>query len=114
MKIVVPKESYSGEKRVATTPEIVEKLVKRGYSVSIETGAGNGASFSDAAFRDAGAETVSDTAKLYEGADIVLKVRAPQMGDDGGVNEIDLIPSGALLISFIWPAQNEALLKALK
>ena len=113
MRIVVPKEIHSGEKRVATTPDITEKLVKKGFRVLVECGAGAAASFSDEAYREAGAEMVGDAKELYSQADIVLKVRAPQNNAETGLNELDLIPKGALLICFLWPAQNPVMLEAL-
>ena len=113
MKIVIPKEIQTGEKRVATTPDITEKLVSKGYTVLVESHAGIAASFTDDAYRKAGAEIVSDARELYAQADIILKVRAPQAHPETGTHEIDLIPAGALLICFLWPAQNADLLKAL-
>lgn len=113
MRIVIPKEIQPGEKRVASTPDIVEKLVKKGYSVSVESQAGAAASFSDRAFREAGAEIVADARELYSQADIILKVRAPQVHPDTSIDELELMPSGVLLICFLWPAQNEDLLQRL-
>ena len=78
MRIVIPKEIQTGEKRVATTPDITEKLVKKGFEVYIESHAGMPASFSDRAYREAGAVIEQDIKELYAKADIVLKVRAPQ------------------------------------
>jgi H+-translocating NAD(P) transhydrogenase subunit alpha len=107
MKIGVPKETYSGEKRVATTPEVVNWLQKLGYSVSLEAGAGAEANFSDAAYSEAGAEIATDIKTLWDSSDIIFKVRAP---DD---DEIELLHDGQTLISFIWPAQNESLMEKL-
>jgi NAD(P) transhydrogenase subunit alpha len=107
MKIGVPKETYTGEKRVATTPEVITWLQKLGYTVSVESGAGAQANFSDDAYREAGAEIISDTKALWDSADIIFKVRAP---DD---NEVELLHDGQTLISFLWPAQNEALMQKL-
>jgi proton-translocating NAD(P)+ transhydrogenase subunit alpha len=107
MKIGVPKETYAGEKRVATTPEVIKWLQKLGYSVSVEAGAGTDANFTDEAYSEAGAEVISDTKALWDSSDIIFKVRAP---DD---NEIELLREGQTLISFLWPAQNEDLLKKL-
>ena len=107
MKIGVPKETYAGEKRVATTPEVVSWLQKLGYSVTVEAGAGAQANFSDEAYREAGAEIATDTKALWDASDIIFKVRAP---DD---NEVELLHDGQTLISFIWPAQNEALMQKL-
>jgi len=105
--IGVPKETFPEEKRVATVPEVVEKLKKQGFRVSIEAGAGDGAQISDDTYRAAGGEVVTDRAALWRSADIVFKVRAPS------TEELALMRDGATLVSFIWPAQNPDLMKAL-
>ena len=102
--IGVPRETEAGEKRVATVPEVVEKLIKLGFRVAVQSGAGEGANFSDEAYRAAGAEIVSS---VWDSADIVFKVRAPSAA------EIALMREGATLVSFIWPAQNPQLMQAL-
>jgi len=107
MKIGVPKESYPNERRVATTPDVATQLQKLGFTVAIESGAGDAANFSDAAYQAAGVEIISDAQALWSTADIILKVRAPN------ANEIDLLRPGQTLISFIWPAQNKELLDRL-
>jgi NAD(P) transhydrogenase subunit alpha len=107
MKIGVPKEIYAGENRVATTPDVAKQLIKLGFTVAIEAGAGEKAKFSDDAYREAGVEVITDSKGLWSAADIIFKVRAPQ-GE-----ELDLIDEGKTIISFLWPAQNEALLKQL-
>ena len=76
-RIGVPREVFPGEKRVATVPEAVEKLIKLGFSVSIESGAGDFANFSDDTYRAAGAEVVEGAAALWAVSDIVFKVRGP-------------------------------------
>lgn len=113
MKIGVPKEIHANEKRVATTPEVAEQLKKLGYSVAVEAGAGSQAGFPDAAYREAGCEIVSDAKSLWKGADIILKVRAPETHPELCVDEVELINPGQTLISFIWPAQNKELLDRL-
>ena len=113
MRIVIPKEILSGEKRVATTPDITEKLVKRGFTVLVESNAGLPASFSDQAYLEAGAQIIAEKKELYASADIVLKVRAPRQIPETDLHEIDLIPKGALLICFLWPAQSADMLKVL-
>jgi NAD(P) transhydrogenase subunit alpha len=105
--IGVPRESFPGEKRVATVPEVVEKLIKLGFRVAVEAGAGDAAQISDDAYRAAGAEIVTDPASLWASADIVFKVRGP------GSGEIGLLREGGTLVSFIWPAQNPDLLQQL-
>jgi H+-translocating NAD(P) transhydrogenase subunit alpha len=73
----VPREIYPGEKRVATVPEAVVKLVKLGFAVVVESGAGELASCSDADYVEAGASIAPSAAALWSGSDIVFKVRAP-------------------------------------
>jgi NAD(P) transhydrogenase subunit alpha len=107
MQIGIPTEIYANEKRVATTPEVAGWLQKLGYTVAIEAGAGEKANFSDQAYRDAGVETISDTSEVWASSDIILKVRAPEP------SEIEHLSAGKTLVSFIWPAQNESLLKEL-
>ncbi len=105
--IGVPSETAAGEKRVATVPEVVEKLVKLGFRVAVQAGAGDAANFSDETYRSAGAEILPDAASLWAAADIVFKVRAPT------TEEIALMREGQTLVSFIWPAQNPELMQAL-
>ncbi|MCB1746498.1 MAG: Re/Si-specific NAD(P)(+) transhydrogenase subunit alpha [Gammaproteobacteria bacterium] len=113
MKIAVPREVHPGERRVATTPDVVQQLLKLGFEVSVESEAGLPASFSDDAYAAAGATIVSDTRALWDGADIVLKVRAPEHHPGLGADEVDLIKPGQTLVSFVWPGQNEELLARL-
>ncbi len=105
--IGVPREVFPGEKRVATVPEVVPKLAKLGFSVIVQSGAGDAASVSDEAFAASGATVVADAAAVWSGADIVFKVRAPN--DD----EVQAMREGQILVSFIWPAQNPELLQKL-
>src|SRR3954466_15229760 len=105
--IGVPRETAAGEKRVATVPEVVEKLIKLGFKVAVQSGAGEAANFSDDMYRAAGAEIVSDAATLWATSDIVFKVRGP---DADGVK---LLREGGTLVSFIWPAQNPELMQQL-
>ena len=78
MKIAVPREVHEGERRVATTPDAVRQILKLGFDVALESGAGAAANFSDESYREAGARIVSDVRTLWQDADIVLKVRAPE------------------------------------
>jgi NAD(P) transhydrogenase subunit alpha len=102
--IAVPRESAPGEKRVATVPEVVERLIKLGFRVAVQSGAGDAANFSDDSYGAAGAEIVGD---VWASAEIVFKVRAPSMA------EVELMRAGTTLVSFIWPAQNPQLMEAL-
>jgi NAD(P) transhydrogenase subunit alpha len=105
--IGIPKETFAGEKRVAAAPEVVEKLIKLGFAVTVETGAGNDASFFDDQFTKAGAKIAASAAEIWQSSDIIFKVRAPDM------SEVALMKPGQTLVSFIWPAQNPDLMKAL-
>ncbi len=113
MIIGIPTEIHPGEKRVAASPDMVEKLTKAGFEVVIESGAGNGASFTDDVLVSSGASVVDDTARVWGESDLVIKVRPPEHNEKLGKHEIELLKEGAHLISFVWPAQNEALLKQL-
>ena len=105
MRIGIPGEIQDNENRVAATPDTVSKLIKLGYDVIIENGAGIKASFSNTAYIEAGA-TVEERDRVWA-SDIVMKVNAPF--DD----EIALLKDGATLASFIWPGQNEDLVNKL-
>jgi len=113
MKIGIPKEIHQGEKRVATTPEAATQIMKLGFSVSIESGAGLNADISDEAYKEVGVEVIADTRLLWKQSNIIMKVRAPEYNLELDIEEIDLLTSGTCLISFIWPAQNEALMQKL-
>ncbi len=105
--IGVPKETIEGERRVATVPEVVEKLIKLGFKVAVESGAGDAANFSDDTYRAAGAEVVEGAAKLCAMSDIVFKVSVPT------AEEVGLLREGQTLVTFIWPAQNPELMQQL-
>ena len=107
LKIGIPKEIYPHECRVAATPDTAKKLQKLGFTVFIETNAGAKASFSDRLYQEAGCEIIADAPTLWQKADIILKVRAPQP------EETEFLSPGKTLISFIYPAQNKELLEQL-
>jgi NAD(P) transhydrogenase subunit alpha len=113
MKIAIPKEIHKGEQRVATTPESAEKLIKLGFDVIVEAGAGEAADISDSAYEAVGVKIEKDVKKLWKNADIILKVRAPQKHPVLATDEVELMHAGQILISFIWPAQNKKLLEKL-
>ena len=102
MRIGTPKEISDGEARVAMTPESAVALQKLGYECLIEAGAGLSAGFSDAAYEAAGVGIVKTPAALWKGADIITKVRPPN------ATEAKRLGEGKTLISFFYPAQNEA------
>ena len=105
MQVGIVKESLAKEARVAGSPSSIKQLIKLNYSVVIESGAGAAASFSDAMYEEAGGK-IADSDSVWQ-SDLLLKVNPPNEA------EVDKIKSGATVISFFWPAQNEALLKKL-
>ena len=105
MRIGVPKETAAGEKRVATVPDVVAKLIKLGFSVAVESGAGDAANFADDTYRAAGAEVLGSATELWATSDIVFKVRPPS------AEEVGLMREGGMLIGFVWPAQNPELMQ---
>ncbi|MBV8633210.1 MAG: Re/Si-specific NAD(P)(+) transhydrogenase subunit alpha [Burkholderiaceae bacterium] len=107
LKIGVPREVFPGEKRVATVPEVVEKLIKLGFSVAVQSGAGDASNFSDDSYRAVGAEIIEGAPALWATSDIVFKVRGPN------TDEVGLLREGGTLVSFIWPAQNPELMQQL-
>ena len=98
MRLAVLKERRPAETRVAATPETVKKFIALGLTVAVEAGAGLSAGFPDAEYSAAGAEIAPDAAAALQGAAIVLKVRAPLAEGEGTVDELSLIPRGALML----------------
>jgi len=107
LTIGVPRETFAGEKRVATVPDVVAKLVKLGFAVRVESGAGAGANFDDESYRAAGASIAASAAELMTDSDMVFRVRPPTL------DEVALMRPGSTLIGFIWPAQNPELMQAM-
>lgn len=97
--VAVPKETAPGERRVASVPEVVQKLVKSGVSVRVETGAGVGSNYPDDAFSAAGA-TVVDRTTLLNSAGILLTVQPPSSGD------LKKLPGGSIVVGFLSPGRN--------
>ncbi|MGE0325073.1 MAG: Re/Si-specific NAD(P)(+) transhydrogenase subunit alpha [Polyangiaceae bacterium] len=113
MLVGIPRELGPGERRVAATPETIKRLTKLGFEALVEAGAGEGASFLDSDYEGVGARIVKDPKELWQSSDIVLKVRPPELDAQRGHHEADLLREGTTLISFVWPAKNEALLERL-
>jgi H+-translocating NAD(P) transhydrogenase subunit alpha len=107
MKVGIPCEISPNELRVAATPKTIKRLQKQGFEVFIQRNAGNKANFSDKDFEEAGAKLVDTAAEIYGQSDIVLKVKEP------AVEEVALMREGLVLLSYLWPAQNQDLLKVL-
>jgi H+-translocating NAD(P) transhydrogenase subunit alpha len=107
MKVGIPSEISPNELRVAATPKTVKRLQKQGFEVYIQQNAGAKANFSDKDFEEAGAKIVGTAAEIYGKSDIVLKVKEPSM------EEVDMMKEGLVMLSYLWPAQNQPLLQKL-
>lgn len=113
LKVGIPKEIFAGERRVAATPDTAKKLQKLGFEVLVESQAGVAASFTDEAYVAAGCHVLPDAPSLWEAADVVLKVRAPQANAELDLDEIALLKPDSTLVSFVWPGQNPDLMEQL-
>ena len=116
MKIAILKERRPHETRVAATPETVKKLKALGAEITIETGAGAAAAYTDQAYIDAGANIVPDAASAAAAGDIVFKIQRPISADEGiegGIDEMGLLRSGQILMSPLGALTNKPLIEAL-
>ena len=107
MNIAVPKETVAGERRVALIPDALPSLVKMGFTVLVESGAGEGAYFQDSDYEKAGAKIAPDAAKLFADSHLLVKVQKPSD------REIAMLREGSLLISFLYASGNPELTKRL-
>ena len=114
MKVGIPLERLAGERRVAATPDSTKSLIKLGFEVVLEKGAGVESAFPDALYVEQGATIADSVESLYADADIVLKVNPPMHGGGEDLDEVALLRPGQTLISFLWPAQNSDLLELLR
>lgn len=104
MKIGIPREIMLNERRVAANPETVQKIVKMGFEVLVEAGAGKGIYVQDDHYARAGARVLDSVEELFRQADLILKVKQPGFNSDVGRHEIDLMREGSMLVTFIHPA----------
>ncbi len=107
MKVGTPKETAPDERRVALVPDTATRLAAAALEVSVESGAGSAAYITDEAYQQAGAKIVKGASALLGEADAVLKVQAPSAA------EVELIKKGAVLISFLQPATQGDIVRAL-
>ncbi len=112
MKIAILKERRPHETRVAATPESVKKLIALGAEVTVETGAGLVAAYTDEAYVQAGASIVPDAATASAAGDIIFKIQRPMSAAEG-IDEIELLRAGQTLMSPLGALTNPELVQAL-
>jgi NAD(P) transhydrogenase subunit alpha len=112
MKIAIVKERRPHETRVAATPETVKKLKALGAEITIETGAGLAAAYTDQAYGEAGATIVPDAASAIAAGDIVFKIQRPMSAEEG-LDELGLLRQGQTLMSPLGALTNKDLVQAL-
>jgi NAD(P) transhydrogenase subunit alpha len=115
MIIGIPREIMQGENRVAAIPETVEKFIKLGFKVRVETCAGKGIHCTDQEYEKAGAVVLPDAESVYRNANIILKVKEPLFNQTVGRHELDMLKEGSLLATFLHPAapSNHEMIKRL-
>ena len=114
MRIGIPKECSQLETRVATTPKVIAKLQKLGFSINVESGAGQKASISDQEFKDSGATIFATAQEVWAESDIILKMRLPNFREDLNLDECDLAREGQVLICMVQQADNQEIVDKLK
>ena len=113
MLIGVPRETASGERRVALVPEVVSQLTRAGHRVVIERDAGLRAGFTDDAYRAVGCEIVDTAREIYSTAQMILKVQRPGREESSGEAELDMLTEGTVLIGLLQPSGDPALFQQL-
>lgn len=116
MIIGIPKEIMSGEHRVAAIPDTVQKMVRDGATVLVESGAGKGSYYDDQEYINAGAKIVSNPQEIFDQADVILKVKEPQFNKSLNKHEADMLHENQYLITFLHPASpsNHEMVKKLR
>ncbi len=102
MIIGVPKEILPGENRVALTPDVASKLIKKGFEIQVQKGAGINAGFTDEQYEAAGVKPVQNAEDVFSSSQIILKVQRPVENPDTSQHELDMMKEGTLLIAFLY------------
>lgn len=106
MKVAVLRESYPGENRVALVPDLLSPLIKAGWQVIVESGAGMAAGFTDAGYQAKGAEIVPDRQAAFAQGDVILQVRCLGANPDAGRADLEFIRRGQVLVGTCDPLGN--------
>lgn len=110
LTVGIPAERFKGEKRVGQVPDTVKILTKAGFKVNVEENAGANAEYSNKSYEAAGA-SIKSRGDLFKSSDVMIKIRPPMEFD--GKHEADMLKEESTLFSFIYPAQNKALIDRL-
>ena len=113
MNVAVPREIHAGERRVTLVPQTCGKLTEQGFTIAVESGAGEAAGFPDADYESRGAVIKESPEDLYSTADVILKVQPPELHETSGKHEVEWLKEGATLISFLYPQINLDLVRQL-
>ena len=111
MIVGVPRESYPGERRVGLVPMVVPTLVKAGFEVVMEAGAGLGAGYPDAQYAEKGARIFSDRTAVFSAADIVVQVLCYGSNDATGAADLPLLRRNQVLIGFLRPLGSQEMIR---
>jgi NAD(P) transhydrogenase subunit alpha len=103
MIVGVPKESFPGERRVALVPAVIPSLLKAGFEVVVESGAGAQAGYPDAEYVGKGGKILPERAEVFKAADVVLQVLCHGSNDVTGKADLPLLRPGQVLIGFLRP-----------
>src|SRR5437867_6936736 len=113
MIVGVPKESFPGERRVALTPAVIPNLLKAGFEVVVETGAGVEASYPDADYAGKGAKVLPERSEVFRTADVVVQVLCPGSNDQTGKADLPLLKRDQILIGFLRPLGSSEIVQEL-
>ena len=111
MIIGVPKESYPGERRVALVPAVIPTLIKAGFEVQIQSGAGVEAGYPDSQYSDKGAKLVADRAAIFSAADIVAQLLCYGANDLTGKADVPLYRRDQILVGFLRPFGSQEIVQ---
>ena len=103
LTIGVSKEAGDGERRVAIVPDATKRLLRNGMLVFVESGAGEGGGFSDTSYEDVGAKILPNSQAVYDTTDVIIKIKEPGRNSVTRKHEIDMVPKGKTMISFVGP-----------
>jgi len=113
MKVGIVKENFPGERRVALVPAVVPQLIKAGFEILIERGAGNAAGFPDATYQDSGVQIIDDRKEIYDASDIIIQVMMPHETTEGNAEDLDLFHENQVLIGLLDPFSSPDMLTKL-